>query len=46
VCDAASGARGEHVSVAASDGQGSPWTLTFQREGARWRVTSAARVIP
>lgn len=46
VCDATSGARGEHVSVAASDGQGSPWTLTFQREGARWRVTSAAPVIP
>jgi len=46
VCDAASGARGDQVLVAASDGNGSPWTLTFQREGARWRVTSAAPVMP
>jgi hypothetical protein len=44
VCDAMSGA---NVAVAASDGHGSPWTLTFQRAGAAgWRVTSAAPVIP
>jgi hypothetical protein len=46
VCDAASGSRGEHVAVAASDGHGSPWTITFHRDGARWRVTSAAPVTP
>jgi hypothetical protein len=44
VCDAMSGT---NVSVAASDGSGSPWTLTFQRAGAAgWRVTSAAPVMP
>jgi hypothetical protein len=44
VCDAMSGT---NVSVAASDGGGSPWTLTFQRAGtAGWRVTSAAPVMP
>jgi hypothetical protein len=46
VCDAPAGARGEQVLVGASDAHGSPWTLTFQRDGARWRVTAAAPVIP
>ncbi len=44
VCDAMTGA---NVSVAASDGHGSPWSLTFQRAGAAgWRVTSASPVMP
>ena len=47
VCDATTGAKGENVLVAASDGHGSPWTLTFHRDAAaRWRVTSASPVIP
>jgi hypothetical protein len=46
VCDAATGTKGEQVAVAASDGQGVPWTVTFQRDGARWRVTTATPVIP
>jgi hypothetical protein len=46
VCDATSGAKGEQVAVAASDGQGTPWTVTFQRDGVRWRVATAAPVIP
>ena len=46
VCDAVSGPAGEQVSVAASDERGAPWALTFQRAGARWRVTSAGPVIP
>ena len=46
VCDATTGAKGEQVAVAASDGQGAPWTVTFQRDGARWRVTTATPVIP
>ena len=46
VCDATSGVKGDQVAVAASDGQGTPWTVTFQREGARWRVTTAAPVNP
>jgi len=46
VCDAVSGTAGEQVSVAASDERGAPWALTLQRAGARWRVTSAAPVIP
>ncbi|MBM3219846.1 MAG: hypothetical protein FJZ38_14420 [Candidatus Rokubacteria bacterium] len=47
VCDATAGARSEQVLVAATDGQGSPWTVTFQRgEGARWRVVGASPVIP
>jgi hypothetical protein len=46
VCDATSGAKGDQVAVAASDGHGTPWTVTFQREGARWRVMTAAPVIP
>jgi len=46
VCDAASGPGGEQVAVAASDDKGAPWTLTFHRTGARWRVTGAAPVLP
>jgi hypothetical protein len=46
VCDATGGSKGEQIAVAASDGQGTPWTVTFQRDGARWRVTTAAPVIP
>jgi hypothetical protein len=46
VCDAVSGPGGEQVSVAATDGRGVPWALTFQRAGARWRVTGASPVIP
>jgi hypothetical protein len=46
VCDNAGGAKGEPVAVAATDGQGAPWAVTFQRDGARWRVTTAAPVIP
>lgn len=45
-CDATGDARGEPVSVAVTDGQGSPWALTFQRDGTRWRVTAASPVIP
>jgi hypothetical protein len=37
VCDATTGARGELISVAASDGHGSPWALTFRKEGTQWR---------
>jgi len=44
ICDAREGAGGEAVSVAAAaDGQ--PWTLTFRRQAARWRLTGAARVL-
>jgi hypothetical protein len=47
VCDAPSGPRGEQVAVAASDGHGAPWTVTFQRgDAGRWRVTAASPVIP
>jgi len=47
VCDSpVAGPGGEQVSVAASDARGVPWSLTFQRAGARWRVTGAAPVIP
>jgi hypothetical protein len=46
VCDATSGPGGEQVSVAASDGRGAPWNVTFQRAGARWRVTAVSPVIP
>lgn len=46
VCDATAGPNGEQVAVAASDGHGAPWTVTFQREGARWRVSTAAPVVP
>ena len=47
VCDAPAGAKGDGVLVAASDPHGSPWSLTFHRDAAaRWRLTSAAPVIP
>jgi len=47
VCDAPSGPRGDQVAVAARDGQGAPWTLTYQRaEAGRWRLASATPVIP
>ena len=47
LCDATGGARGEQISVAASDGHGTPWTLTFQRDStSRWRVTAASPVTP
>jgi hypothetical protein len=44
-CDAADSGR-DSVSVAASDGDGRPWSLTFRRAGARWRLTGATRVSP
>jgi hypothetical protein len=43
-CDARDGAGGEAVSVAAAADH-KPWTLTFRRTGARWRLTGAARVL-
>ena len=46
VCDAATGSRSEQVAVAATDGDGAPWTLLFLRDGGRWRVNAASRVIP
>jgi hypothetical protein len=46
VCDAATGSRSEQVAVAATDGDGAPWTLLFHRDGGRWRVSAASRVIP
>ena len=46
VCDAATGGRSDHVAVAATDGDGAPWTLLFHRDGGRWRVNAASRVIP
>jgi hypothetical protein len=44
ICDAREGAGGEAVSVAAA-ADGKPWTLTFRRQAARWRLTGAARVL-
>jgi hypothetical protein len=43
-CDAADGGR-EMVSIAASDGERRPWTLTFRRTGVRWRLAAAAPVL-
>lgn len=43
-CDATDGAR-ETVSIAASDAQRRPWSLTFRRAGARWRLVAAAPVL-
>ena len=45
--DAACDAResGDRVSVAAVAGAGRPWTLTFLRAGARWRLTDAAPML-
>jgi hypothetical protein len=45
--DAACDAReaGDRVSVATVAGAGRPWTLTFLRAGARWRLTAAAPML-
>jgi hypothetical protein len=43
-CDAREGAGGDAVSVAAAADR-QPWTLTFRRQGARWRLTGATRVL-
>jgi hypothetical protein len=43
-CDAREGAAGEAVSVAAA-AERQPWTLTFRRVGAGWRLTAAAPVL-
>lgn len=45
-CDARETVGGDAVvSVAAIDGQGQPWTLTFRRAGPRWRLTAATPVL-
>jgi hypothetical protein len=44
ICDAREGAAGDTVSVAAA-AERQPWTLTFRRLGARWRLTRAAPVL-
>ncbi len=46
VCDATSGRGSAPVSIAASDGHGAPWNLTFRRAGAGWRVTAVSPVVP
>ena len=43
-CDAADSGR-ETVSVAATDAERRPWTLTFRRSGPRWRLAAAAPVL-
>jgi len=43
-CDAADSAR-EAVSIAATGPERRPWSLTFRRAGARWRLTGAAPVL-
>ncbi len=43
-CDAREGAGGDAVSVAAAADR-QPWALTFRRQGARWRLTGATRVL-
>jgi hypothetical protein len=43
-CDAADGVR-ETVSIAATTADRRPWTLTFRRAGARWRLAAAAPVL-
>lgn len=43
-CDAREGAGGDVISVAAA-AERQPWTLTFRRQGARWRLTGATRVL-
>jgi hypothetical protein len=44
-CDAADGSANPHtVSVAATAAQ-TPWALTFQRAGTRWRLATAAPVL-
>ena len=44
-CDAADGSR-EAISIAASDPERRPWTLTFRRAGARWRLAGASPLSP
>jgi hypothetical protein len=44
-CDAADSAR-DAVSIAAADAERRPWSLTFRRAGARWRLTGAVPVSP
>jgi hypothetical protein len=44
VCDAADGAPPQLVSVAAT-AEHTPWALTFQRTGTRWRLAAAAPVL-
>jgi hypothetical protein len=43
-CDAADSAR-ETVSIAATGPERRPWSLTFRRAGARWRLTGASPVL-
>jgi hypothetical protein len=43
-CDGREGGAGGAVSVAAAADQ-QPWTLTFRRQGASWRLTGATRVL-
>lgn len=45
-CDSVEGTAGEAVSIAAATASQHPWTLTFRRTGARWRLTAAAPTIP
>jgi len=44
ICDARVGPAGDAVSVAAAADR-QPWTLTFRRHGADWRLTGATRVL-
>ena len=43
-CDAADGMR-ETVSIAATDTERRPWTLTFRRAGIRWRLAAISAVL-
>jgi hypothetical protein len=43
-CDAPVGAAGDAISVAAAADR-QPWTLTFRRQGIRWRLTAATPVL-
>ncbi|HSE93060.1 MAG TPA: hypothetical protein VLF19_07120 [Methylomirabilota bacterium] len=45
-CDAPDGPGPAAVSVAASAGEGGPWTLTFRRSGGEWRLDAVAPVLP
>jgi hypothetical protein len=45
-CDAPLDAGREAVSVAAATADLRPWSLTFRRTGARWRLTAAAPLAP
>jgi hypothetical protein len=44
-CDAQEGSGHDTVSVAAVTADHRPWTLTFRRAGALWRVTAASPVL-